>query len=316
LRLRIKPELYSLELTFYPSFLSSLYERRGGWLVKIAGVHKGLALRQLPDGTLEAKLPLGLDTPIEAVLEQTGLWHKPFEYKLHQLAEPLRSYAEALAEGLPGLRIPVSPRDLQQITVAVLLSKRTDYHRFTLKWCKRIWLEIGETWNLITSSASLSGVGSSYQIEEMRKSLSCLLKLQPMLEALAVEGKASPMRKLLMSCWGIGPKTADAIALCTTRCTSVYPCDTNLMRVLTRVGLLSSLHSPPEKAYCLKYTCQSCPKESCTVKALKAGELGGWLQSLTYVVGKVYCRPLRPRCSSCPVQAVCSSFSQPFRRHS
>ncbi len=316
MRLKIRPEVYSLELTFYPSFLSSLYERRGEWLVKVAGVYRRLALRQLPGGALEVEVPHGLSIPEDDLLEQTGLWHKPFEYKLRLLDEPLRGYAEAVAEALSGLRIPISPRDLQQISIAALLSKRTDYHKFTLRWCKRIWSEIGESWHLIVSSSMLSNVGSSYQIGEMRKSLSCLLKLKPTLESLAAERASLSMRRLLMSCWGVGPKTADAIVMCTTGSTSLYPCDINLIRVLRRVGVLSSLHSPPEKAYCMRYVCQSCPRESCVIKVLNARELGGWIQSLTYVVGKVYCRPVKPRCSDCPARAVCSSFSELSRWHS
>jgi endonuclease III len=336
LRLWINVEDYDLDRTLKPSFVSSLYQQlsKGRWL-KIAGYLGGcLEFRQLKPSLVEVRSSVeveGLSRDL-SVLE-LGLWHDPFEELIHTLPSRAKVATEGLARVYPGLRLPVASRDMLHIVVAVTLSKRTSYDRFVLSWCRGIWEKYDKDLKRVASlgPSSLKEVGTSYQLQQLRRTLESFLEMPERLPKKLRE--LVPMKKpidllradpeiarfiLLSCCWGLGPKTADSIVLSTFKAPFIMPCDVHLKTVSIRLGLIEEGRaSLPSKHLCSRHACDRpladklgvklCPaKESCLKSNLSYfNEAGGWFQTLTYLFGKDYCRTLNPKCQACPLKPVC-----------
>lgn len=343
MRLEVPVQLFDLDNTLSCSFVSSLYTKVGPrhW-IKIAG-HLGgqLELRQVNSNVLEIDSEAGLTEKAlrRRVCLEMGLWRGPYEDRIRNLPSDVRPQIEALAKAYPGVRLPIAPLDFPYLFVAVVLSKRTDYHKFVLGWCRRIWREFdGSMYSIAQSSPErLGGIGTSYQILQLQRTVKSFIELSERVDRLPervlemLGAPTVPLEELLLwlppelarltlirGCWGVGPKTADSIIMSTFKASHFIPCDTHLYRVLTRFGLIDESVKMPNKTFCSRYVCD--PRTSRRLKVplcpwadrvclrsrlayLK--KLGGWLQTLGYMHGKRYCRTVGPKCDECPVKGIC-----------
>ncbi|MEM2380849.1 MAG: hypothetical protein QXD44_03265 [Candidatus Nezhaarchaeales archaeon] len=327
MRLQLAVDLYDLDLSLTPSFVSSVYERKakGEW-VKVAGYLSGkLMIKQLKPSKLLIKCLTDQPKLVKKLVEyELGLWHEPFEHGLDKLPRSVRSVLVKLASAYPGLRLPISYRDQFYIFVAVVLSRRANYDRWVLKWCKRIWrLYDGRLEALINADRSeLTRIGSSYQVMLLPTLLKGLLEAVRCLGGLSSFLKLDPnlARALLIKrCKGIGPKLSDSFVLSVFKAPHIIPCDVHLVTVASRMGLIGEAKVKlPSKPLCSKYVCSEkassltrlpvCPRTSSCVRSRlqrMVGELGGWLQTITYLHGRSYCRTLRPKCNVCPMREDC-----------
>ena len=299
--MELEAECYNLDLTMMPSFLSALYRRKGqGHWVKVAGFLAGrFELKQRGD-VIEVR---GVGIPKEKLekeaLLETGLWHPPFEHGVPALPAEVRGVAEKLASKFPGVRLAISPRDFHWIFTAVALSKRSRWEVFTRKWLRDLWeLTQGVEKRLLElSSEDLKAVGTSYQLFELRKTLRSFAELEV---KSILDQPSAKARRLLMKCYGVGPKVADSTLLFTKGDPSLLPVDTHLIKVSRRYNLVEEGSKLPIKDLCLRYACDNreaellrlpvCPlslEQSCVREKLRRrlGNLSGWFQTLAYLEG-------------------------------
>lgn len=318
--IKLRADEYNLDNTMKPSFLSSLYRRvgKGEW-VKIAGFLKGLRIFQPEGKVVIAEYAGDIEEDIlrnEVILE-TGLWRKkPFEKEINRLSREIREKIKGLSKSYFGIRLPISPRDFSYILIAVVLSKRTDYYRFVLRWCEKIWSKHDGDLKRI-EKADLRDIGSSYQLIGLKRTLKDFNR--NLLRKNLITKRPEEARVLLIrSCWGIGPKVADSIILTTFKAPHFIPCDVHLRTILNRLKILEKSLSMPEKRYCMKHVCDErvadeigidpCPiSDRCLRGELGRmfGELGGWFQTMLYLHGRNYCKTNRPRCDICPLNQLC-----------
>ncbi|MEM1524756.1 MAG: hypothetical protein QW618_01305, partial [Nitrososphaerales archaeon] len=253
MRFQIEVNNFNLDLTFKPSFISSLYQKiePNHW-VKITGYLGGLLeLRQIKPNILEVKSNAKLtekDLRIKVMLE-TGLWQGPYEDMVNKLPSSIKPQIKALSEAYSGVRLPIAPLDFTHLLIAITLSKRADYERFVLNWCKRIWSKYnGDIYKLSKASINeLKEISSSYQIFQLQKTLKSFIELINHLPEKIVKvfgNPKSPFEEyilmlppkvarilLINGCWGLGPKTVDSLILSTFKATDFIPCDTHLQSV-------------------------------------------------------------------------------------
>ncbi|MEM4699578.1 MAG: hypothetical protein QXT74_01350 [Candidatus Nezhaarchaeales archaeon] len=331
-------EPFDLDLTLSPSFVSSMYVRlrERSW-AKVAGRLAGLRVEQVGGGLLRASHSGHAARDIEeVVVHEAGCWHRPFEEGLARLPPSLREPLELLASTYPGVRLPAAPWDLPYVIIAVALSRRTRYDSLVLKWCRRIWAAFGGDLVLLSRAPApllKERVGSSYQVIQLKEVVDGLLSIPARLTELSAGlslelSLSSPLDLtrlsppiarvlLLRACKFLGPKTVDSIILSCLKDPSAAPCDTHLSTVATRVGLVPRGLSQPSKPLCSRRSCRvqplpslpRCPLEDKCLRAevAKLGSLAGWLQTLCYIHGSSVCRSRRPRCASCPLEAICAA---------
>lgn len=343
MKLEIEVEHFSLDNTFAPSFVSSLYQRvEMGHLVKVAG-HLGgqLELRQSQPNVLTVQCKAGLSEAAlrRRVMLETGLWQGPYERMIETLPRNIRPKIEALAKLYSGVRLPIVPLDFLYMLVATALSQRVGYEPLVVGWCRRIWEKYNARIDLITQlkPKELMEIGTSYQVLQLPKILRSFIELSENIERLPkqvldwVGPPETPTEEfiqmlppelarltLIGGCWGLGPKIVDSLLLSTSKATHLIPCDTHLYSVAKRLGLDNAEEARmPQKTLCSRFLCGKenskkykialCPQaESCLkVRLFPLGKLGGWVQTLTYLHGKFYCRTINPKCVTCPLKAVC-----------
>lgn len=304
MRLEIEVEDYNLNNTMLPSFVSSLYVNLSGnrWR-KIAGFLSGKLELMQRERVLEVRCTAEISRKslLEYITLETGLWHEAFEYQINKLPSGVRIKAEALSKLYPGVRLPVAARDFDYLLIAIALSKRASYYRFVLPWCRVIFECYGADLNKIAnlSESELRGIGSSYQLFELQKTLQSYIKIDSS-ALLKLSPEAARMK--LMSCYGLGPKTVDSLILSTYRAPHFIPCDVHLKNVFGRLGLIDLKKSKmPVKSFCKRYPCEACPRAKVCIRGKLGflGELGGWMQTLAYLHGKRYCHANAPKCRAC-----------------
>lgn len=337
MKLVLKCENYSLDNSLSPSFLSSIYEspKPNTW-VKIAGYLGGkLKIEQEKEKLIITTTAETARKNLEqlAILE-TGLWHEEFEKRIKLLPPRFRDIAEALSERYSGIRIPIAPRDFDYILLAVLLSKRANYDIVRM-WCRRIWRFSRDSPLRIISikPSQLRRITRSYQLQDAVKSIKSLMRLISEPERLPREiikcfgNPKKPLssyvlslppevaRLVLLSAWGIGAKVADSVILSTFKASNFMPCDVHLKIFIERLALVNEFKMP-EKNFCKSFLCNSegawglnpCPNSRCLRFILRPlGELAGWIQTMIYLHGRDYCKPIKPRCHKCPVKSLCIS---------
>ena len=296
------PEDYNLDFTLKPSFVSSLYIKRGvrEW-AKRAGLYaNSLSLKQ-GDGHLEAYFIGDPDRRInEAILYESGLWDERPSSRISKLNGPLKEQIKTLSELFPGVRLSIAPHDFNCIFIAVILSKRARYDTFVCKWVKGLW----DRWRCDPGIISklgpgdIEGIGTSYQLIDLIRTLKDFRKVK-----LYRENEVEGLRRELMSCWGVGPKVADATLLFTGKFPWIVPCDVHLRRVSRRLGWADRDVRMPSKPLCLRYYCDECvdkygPCLKREIEGLFPG-FGGWVQTLTYLFGSSICMARTPRCAKC-----------------
>ena len=151
----------------------------------------------------------------------------------------------------------------------------------------------------IRDSKDIAHVGTSYQLVSLIKTLKDYVALN--LDVKRIE--VNKLRRTLMSCWGVGPKIADATILFTTKSPWVVPCDVHLQRISKRLGWIEKGVRMPSKALCLDLNCDEClskygPCLKVEVESKFKG-FGGWIQTLTYLFGSTICTSSSPKCSKC-----------------
>jgi len=290
-------ETLSLDLTFYPSFTLPYLERveRESWVVT-AGVFKGGMLR-VTGRTLEYRgVP---DTAVEYI---AGFWLDPSRL-LRELPRSARLRAESIVEAYSELGLAISPFDRTLIFISVFLSRSTDFHRNTVRWCRSIasLLEAGSP----LDSTTLKALGSSYHLKQLPEALTLYYStVKPL------EDRGAPVeevRRALMKIRYVGAKTAIAYLLFTDpRASHLAPYDTHFKSMIERLDLLSKPYVEPNSRYCRIYSCDNCPiGEGCAVKLASEmyGRLAGWIQTACYLHDKLYCR--RGLCNECKLRSLC-----------
>lgn len=292
---KFEVEEYNLDLTLGPSFVSSLYERKGPlhWM-KIAGLHAGgLSFKQIDDH-LEV---ISNCDDVDFILSESGLWDDKPSSRISKLSGPLKEQVEALSELFPGVRLSIAPREFECIFIAAVLSKRANYELFVKKWVKGIW----DNWQcdsrIIAELKDISDIGKSYQLMDLIKTMKDFSKINRLSE------DVEEARRTLMLCWGVGPKIADAVLLFTRRAPWIVPCDVHLQRISRRLGWIDYEVRLPVKSFCLKYYCDECiskhgPCLRDEIMKLFPG-FGGWVQTLTYLFGSKLCKNAYPKCRFC-----------------
>jgi len=343
MKLEIEVENFNLDKTFAPSFVSSLYQKveAGRW-VKVAG-HLGgqLELRQIQPNVLTVHCRAGLTEAAlrRRALLETGLWQGPYEGMIGTLPKNIRPKIEALGKTYSGVRLPIVPLDFPYMLVTTALSQRVSYEPLVVGWCRRIWERYDGRIDLIArlGQKELREIGASYQVLKLPKILRSFMQLSKNTDRLPkrvldwigpptapteefIQTLPSELARLTLigCCWGLGPKIVDSLLLSTTKATHIIPCDAHLYSVAKRLGLgdLDGARMP-QKALCSRFVCDEetskkyavtmCPQaEACLKTRLShLGRLGGWVQTLTYLHGRFYCRTKHPRCERCPLESVC-----------
>jgi len=343
MKLEIEVEHFSLDNTFTPSFVSSLYQKvEAGHWVKVAG-HLGtqLELRQSQPTVLTVQCKAGLTEAAlrRRIMLETGLWQGPYEKMLETLPKNIQPKIEALAKLYSGVRLPIVPLDFPYMLVATALSQRVGYEPLVVVWCRRIWEKYNGRIDQIAElrPRELREIGTSYQVLRLPKILKSFIELSKNIERLPkqvldwIGPPEVPTEEfiqmlppelarltLIRGCWGLGPKIVDSLLLSTSKATHFIPCDTHLYSVTKRLGLDNVEEARmPQKTLCSRFLCDKenskkykialCPQaESCLkVRLSPLAKLGGWVQTLTYLHGKFYCRTINPKCETCPLKAVC-----------
>lgn len=288
---------YNLDLTLAPSFVSSLYERiRPRKWAKVAGLLGGsLVLEQ--DGRIlrgRCSMDVSREELYEMVELESGLWHSPFEDEIAKLPNDVRDSIEALAAAYPGVRIAVAPHEFWRIFLAVLLSKRTSYNRFVIRWCRALWPLLSGPGDVL--GVDMSKIGASYQLDHAKRSFASCLDVVEDISTRIRELEPEVVRLRLMRCWGVGPKVADATVLHTMKAPHFAPCDTHLKAMAEGLGWVRGAHLPL-KALCKGYACDDryakvtglprCPAERCMRRKFTSlfGDLSGWVQTLAWLHG-------------------------------
>ena len=336
-RLEIRVEdPYNLELTLFPSFVLTIYRRRGDAWERYAGKVPIRAFVQQVEERLLVELlkPSDRDEEVEEVLSlELGTWHPPFEQRIGEAPPRFAEVLSRLSHMYRGVRLSIAPHEADLLFVAVALSKRTDYHRMVLKWLQKLWEVFGGDLEEIAeaSKEELVRVGTSYQVMELPALVSQFLELkkssrtQSLLKAQSLRrSDVFELRTLLLRrIKGIGPKAVDAFLMSTKKAPWLLPCDANLQRIVSRTGLVKGFVSP-QKALCARYACdrevadelemEFCPLAEdgrCLVALLSdLGELRQWFQTLCYIHGKLRCLPLKPRCGDCALLEICEYAEQ------
>ena len=292
---------YNLDLTLKPSFVSSLYIEKGAYnWAKQAGLYAGMLSLKQKDYHVEAYVTCNADERVnEVILYESGLWDEKPSSRISRLSGSLKEQVKALSELFPGVRLSIAPHDFNCIFIAVVLSKRARYEVFVRNWVKELW----NRWRcdpIIIAELEpkdIRSIGTSYQLTDLIRTLRDYLRMSHKHDDI------EEIRRALMSCWGVGPKVADATILFTSKSPWIVPCDTHLQRVSRRLGWIDHDIRMPVKPLCLKYYCDECvdkygPCLRKTIEKLFPG-FGGWVQTLTYLFGNSICTSQMPKCSLC-----------------
>ncbi len=262
----------SLDLSMYPSFVSSLFARvgRGRW-VKLVGFREGVELYER-EGMWCCR---GRGCDDELLRYLAGLWCRP-----HGPPPPLTN--TGVRRVAARLALVASPWDREALAVAVFLSRRTSYVVNVVRWVRTLLRGAADP---DTGSVDVDVVRrrargfSSYQVRQLEQVLDELVK--------AVEGARGPeqLRARLLRVRYVGPKVADATLLFVGASCSVAPYDTHLARLLREEGLDAR---PPTKQMCLRHGpwCPSCGLRDTCASGVAVNRFGGWagtVQTAAYV---------------------------------
>lgn len=329
-------EPYDLDLTLSPSFVSSMYVKLkpGSW-VKIAGTMANkLKLVRKRRGEVEVSYDSSLNRSFieEAASFEAGLWHKPFEFKLNTLPSCCKPIVDALSLIYRGVRLPIAPWDFLQLFIATVLSRRTSYKRFVVKWCRAFWSLFKDPLSIARASLNDIGkVGTSYQLIQLQASIQDLASLPERLGRLCVGLDSIPKVKdvqeitslppelvrvlLLRACRYVGPKTVDSLILSSFKAPHFAPCDVHFRNIVMKLKLAKSNLVFPEKRFCSRFSCiiqpfenlEKCLNQSRCLRASLSWlkDLGGWIQTLCYLHGSSICRTRNPKCSMCSLIKFC-----------
>ncbi len=284
--------LINLDLSMYPSFVSSLFKRLGhnAWL-KILGHGKGTKI-MIEDNTLICE---GFCDESN-LLEWSGLWFDPLDHinELNGLNSNIRAKLIKLIECFNDLRLIVSSSDKEKIILATFLSRRTDYHTNVIKWVQGILSVKDELKEL--SEKDISRIGRSYQLRQL---LEVITELMNKLHSYKERDPWS-LRLELLKVKYVGPKVVDSFLLFSGYGTYFTASDVHYARFIKMLGLKPLMRAiVPNKSMCLRFkaNCLKCPYKSLCLTGLSIylfGKLSGYIQTIAYVVDKAIKDPKIP----------------------
>lgn len=274
-------EPYDFYLTLYPSFIYPLFEftKRGSSYIikKSIGALQGSSI--IVDENLVCYK--GLDHRV--VEEWLGLWFKPWSI-IGDVEEKYLGFIENVLNKFSSIRIAISPLDRPWVFIAVFLSHNTSFHVNTVKWIKKI----GSVNPVNPLDINPLVAGKNYQLVQ----LSEILDKHGIIKTIVSSNKITSIkdawriRMKLLEIKYVGPKTADAFLLFTTRYSIFTPSDRHYRVFVSKY--LGVRRNYPLKKYCKEYTCDSCPLAGNCLTGWSIsvfGRLSGWLQTLSYLHG-------------------------------
>ncbi|MEM1631758.1 MAG: hypothetical protein QXS92_04275 [Thermofilum sp.] len=284
--LRLPSRGIDLELTLKPSFILALFEKEEGSYRKIAGCSLGCRIWQKRGEFFST-------CPAEEVEYYTGLWF--LEVKAAE--SPHRRFSQLvdnLIEVYAGLSLAVDIYDPLYIFIAVFLSQNTSYRTNVLRWTRELWRTARDP---ATAAEAAPGVGGSFQLKRLPEVFRCV----------AGEWPRDPyqLRRFLVSCKYVGPKTADATLLFARAESSAAPVDRHFLNMVSRLSLFPGA-GPPVPAYCKRFPCFDCPKRGSCIRWLASkyfGRLAGWVQTAFYIHDAEMCS--RSMCRECALKDFC-----------
>ena len=303
IRVEYGREKYDFTLTLYPSFNYVFFEQvsRDKWVKRYGDIK--LTLKVDRRGFIEVKCTDNSKLDYEYVLDITGLWFNPLEY-YDKLPRSIRSKLERIIEVYSCLRLSINRVERDYILVSVALSRRTDFHRNTVRWCRRIFSTIKDIGDIL--GLNLESIATSYQVKQLNEILRGYLELKSVIDKYYSECNLASLRRTLLRIKWFGVKSTDAFILFSSRMTQSTPCDIHFQRFTKRLHLVDYKHIP-SKSLCSKYYCDVCPHTSSCLYSLSIKyfkSLSGWIQTVAYVHDKEYCS--KGRCLECPLRVECS----------
>lgn len=284
--LRLPARGLSLELSLSPSFILSLFESEGGGYRKIAGCSLNCRLWQKGDEFWST-------CPPEETEYYTGLWF----LEVRDAESPHRKFSQlvdTLIWAYSSLSLSVDIYDPLHIFIAAFLSQNTSYRVNVLRWTRELWRAAQ---NPVAAAEAALRVGGSFQLRRLPEAVQCTAREWP--------SDAYQLRKMLVNCRYVGPKTADATLLFARAESSAVPVDRHFLNVSSRLSLFPKAH-PPVPAYCRRFSCSECPKRGTCVRWLTSkyfGRLAGWVQTVFYIHDAELCS--RGLCRRCALRAFC-----------
>ena len=288
------PKQYSLHDTLYPSFTYPFFEYNNK-IVKVVGSFSGTVF-YFKKSLIEIQFRDSI--PSRFIKEWLGLWFDPSEF-VGVLSSTDRRIAETIVKTYRNIRLSVSTCDRDYIFVSVFLSQNTDFHFNTVRWIRKLVSVYGP--EFLKANPRFSIAGDSYQLKRLEKVFSTYKRIETCSDL-------GFLRMNLLSIKGVGPKTADAFILFSSKNSESTPCDVHLKRFIGRLGLVD-FKKLPSKNYCSKYYCwfdSECPvKEECLRYLFmnKFRKLSGWIQTIAYLHDKKFCS--KSRCEECSFRKLC-----------
>jgi len=281
---KLKLRGLDLGLTLYPSFVLSLFEGGQGAYRKLAGRSAGCHMKQVGGELLTS-------CPVEEAEYYTGVWY----LEVRERESPSRSLSwlvELLLEAYAPLGLSVDVFDPLHIFTAVFLSQTTSYHTNVLSWTRRLWRMADDP---LRAAELAPSIGGSFQLRRLAEAVRCASSAL----------QSGDVRRELLRCRYVGPKTADATLLFALADASAAPVDRHMAGLCRRLGLFEGAGAP-RPSYCRRYRCGECPaRGGCTrwLASSQLGRLAGWVQTAFYVHEKLYCS--RGLCGQCPLRREC-----------
>ncbi|MCS7099007.1 MAG: hypothetical protein NZ925_01500 [Sulfolobales archaeon] len=275
-----------LDITLYASFSLPMYRKDEDCWIKVFGYGRGRNL--CVEGSLKCYGPPCSDELF--IKYATGLWID-VEKNLEDLGGEARQVAEDVLEKFYCLSISASPWDKLEVLAAAFLSRNTDYHVNTVRWTRTLLHEISSlnsrNANSVRKAVLLTyGKYRSYQILQLSEVIGEVLSALQADSAKDVENT----RKLLIKIKYLGPKVVDSFILHSGLDSARAPIDVHYMRFLKKYGLLKYEAAYPQKSYCARYYCTTCPRAQRCIYAYAARTfkgLNGLIQTASYVSDKL-----------------------------
>jgi endonuclease III len=277
LRVCVEVNDFDLDLSMYPSFVSSIYDRisRNLW-IKVLGNDKGRII-YLSRNLLCCE---GENCDSEVLSYLSGSWCE--EVCLEDLERRLNRFPmlKELLIRFSGLKVIATKEDPLLIASAVVLSRRTAYYYNVRRWMRYLFRDF-------EGKRDIKKVKKRTKILKSPQARVLSEVIQGLAETLEEVDGYKRLREELLKIKYIGPKTADAIALFLGYTTEVAPPDVHLMRFANKVlGLKVGLI--PSKILCMKggILCKVCRYSDRCLEGIIVNTFrraSGFIQTLAYV---------------------------------
>ncbi len=283
--MRIREGEVDLDVALYVSFSLPMYERSEDCWVKVYGYGAGTYI--CGGGGIECYGPA---CSSDFLRFSAGLWIDK-EEGLMELDGKALLVAEDVVDRFYCVSVSASPWDGLEILTAAFLSKRTDYHRNTVRWVRAILSRVASLGreDLDSLKAIASQVYQEFRSYQLQQYIEVLDKLYSTVSLVSRLGLTS-LKQQLMRIRYVGPKVVSSFILHSGLDQSTAPVDVHYVRFLKRYNLLNDPLSPPNKDFCSMYNCHACPMRMKCLYAYTSHlfkKLNGFIQTAAYVSGKL-----------------------------